>query len=311
MKRPVNMMETPNNIRDLLAFSVTIDLKSLTGAAKNLSESKGSISRRLSRLERQLGVKLITRSARGVQPTELGETYHRMVTRALATLADASAALDPSAELKGALRISVSHGFGLQVLGPIIGLFASQHTGLRLHVALNNSPHLDDDDIDVAIHPDRQLANHSVASVKLIDWKMRFVIAPGYTTQAGPIETPGALIHHPVLLGGIRGGISTSVHARGRPVERLVLEPVLTSDSASFVRQTTLAGHGVGFIPSVIVENDIASGRLVDLFPEVEFPEYAGSMYLLCHSTQFIPAKVTLFRDFMVAALQKDAVQGR
>src|ERR1700722_3560011 len=58
LKHLVDMLETPSNMRDLLAFSVTVDLKSMTGAAKNLLESKGSISRRLTRLEKQLGVNL-------------------------------------------------------------------------------------------------------------------------------------------------------------------------------------------------------------------------------------------------------------
>jgi DNA-binding transcriptional LysR family regulator len=310
LKRLVDMLETPSNVRDLLAFSVTMDLKSMTGAAKNLLESKGSISRRLSRLESQLGVQLIRRSARGAQPTELGETYHQLIKRVLAMLAEASAAVRPTGEPTGVLRISVSHGFGLQVLGPIIGRFAAAHRGLRLHVALSNSPRLDEDDVDVAIHPDRQLGNLSVASVKLINWEMRFVATPGYVAQNGPIDSLGELAHHPVLLGGIRGGIETSARRAGAPVERLVLEPMLTSDSASFVRQATLAGHGVGFIPSVIIDEEIAAGVLLNLFPEFVFPEYEGSMYLLSLSTQFVPAKVALFRDFMVTAIHQNTPHG-
>src|ERR1700722_8331654 len=168
LKHRVSMMETPSNVRDLLAFSVTVDLKSLTGAAKNLGESKGSISRRLTRLEKQLGVNLVRRSARGIQPTEAGELYHPFVKRALTMLGEASAVVHPPGELAGVLRISVSHGFGLQVLGPIIGRFASVHRALRLHVALNNAPQLDDAETDIAIHPGRQVPNLSVARVELI-----------------------------------------------------------------------------------------------------------------------------------------------
>jgi DNA-binding transcriptional LysR family regulator len=282
----------------------------MTGAAKNLSESKGSISRRLSRLESQLGVQLLRRSPRGVHATELGEIYHQLIKRALAILAEASAAVESTGELKGVLRISVSHGFGLQVLGPIIGRFAAAHRGLRLHVALDNSPRLDEDDVDVAIHPDRQLGNLSVASLKLINWEMRFVATPDYVARNGPIDALSELASHPVLLGGIRGGIATSAQRPGGPAERVVLEPMLTSDSASFIRQATLAGHGVGFIPSLIIAEEISAGRLINLFPDWEFPEYEGSMYLLCPSTPFVPAKVALFRDFMVAALNWTSPQG-
>jgi DNA-binding transcriptional LysR family regulator len=298
------MLETPSNVRDLLAFSVTVDLKSLTGAAKNLGESKGSISRRLSRLEKQLGVNLVRRSTRGIQLTETGELYYPFVKRALSTLGEASAVVQPSGELAGVLRISVSHGFGLQVLGPIIGRFASAHRGLRLHVALNNAPHLEDADTDIAIHPDRQVTNLSVASVKLIHWCMRFVATPEYLAQNKAIGHPTDLAHHPVILGGVRGSIATSVNFPSFPVTRLVLEPFMTSDSTSFARQATLAGHGVGFIPSVVVDGDLAARRLVDLFPGAEFPEYEGTIYLLYPSTQFVPAKVAIFRDFMIAALR-------
>jgi DNA-binding transcriptional LysR family regulator len=303
------MMETPSNVRDLLAFSVAVDLKSLTGAAKNLGESKGSISRRLTRLEKQLGVNLVRRSARGVQATESGELYYQFVKRALSMLGEGSAVVRPPGELTGVLRISVSHGFGLQILGPIIGRFASAHRGLRLHVALNNAPQLDDADTDIAIHPDRQVANLSVASVKLIHWCMRFVATPEYLAQNGAIGHPAELARYPVILGGVRGSIATSVHSPSVPVARIVLEPMLTSDSACFARQATLAGHGVGFIPSLMVDEDLAAARLVDLFPGVEFPEYEGSIYLLYPSTQFVPAKVAIFRDFMIGALRPGGPQ--
>jgi DNA-binding transcriptional LysR family regulator len=237
-----------------------------------------------------------------VEPTEAGEIYHRLIKQALAILAEASATVESAGELKGVLRISVSHGFGLQVLGPLIGKFAAAHRGLRLHVALDNAPRLDENNIDVAIHPDRQLGNLSVASLKLIHWEMRFVATPGYIARHGPVGALGELANHPILLGGISGAIATSARRPGRAAERVVLEPMLTSDSVSFIRQTTLADQGVGFIPSVIIDEEVASGKLVNLFPEWEFPEYEGSMYLLCPSTQFVPAKVALFRDFMVAA---------
>lgn len=304
------MAETPGNIRDLLALAVALDLKSLTGAARNLSQSKGSISRRLTRLERHLGVQLVRRTPRGVEATELGETYHRLIKRALAILAEASAAVESTGELKGTLRISVSHGFGLQVLGPLIGRFAAAHRGLRLHVALDNAPRLDEDNIDVAIHPDRQLGNLSVASLKLINWEMRFVATPEYIARHGPLGALGELANHPILLGGISGAITTAARRPGSAAEHLLLEPMLTSDSVSFILQATLANQGVGFIPSVIIDEEVASGKLVNLFPEWEFPEYEGAMYLLCPSTHFVPAKVARFRDFLIAACRHTSSQG-
>jgi len=130
---------------------------------------------------------------------------------------------------------------------------------------------------------------------------------PEYLAQKGAIGHPVELARHPVIQGGVRGRVATSVHFPNVPVTRIVLEPFMTSDSTSFARQSTLAGHGVGFIPSVVVDGDSAARRLVDLFPGAEFPVYDGSIYLLYPSTQFVPAKVAIFRDFMIAALRPGA----
>src|SRR5580658_4214038 len=74
---------SPADLIDVRAFCHVVDLHSITAAAKALGETKGSVSRRLSRLERTLGIALVRRSPRLVEPTELGAAYRVNVARAL------------------------------------------------------------------------------------------------------------------------------------------------------------------------------------------------------------------------------------
>src|SRR5690349_8031624 len=79
------------DLRDLRAFCQVVDRGSLTSAAKALGETKGAVSRRLTRLERALGVVLLRRSPRRVEATEDGAAYRARLGRALDLLDDAHA----------------------------------------------------------------------------------------------------------------------------------------------------------------------------------------------------------------------------
>src|SRR5512140_3468638 len=94
MPHGVHVSETlPSDLLDLRAFCLVVDLGSVTAAAKTLGETKSSVSRRLTRLESRLGVTLVRRSTRLVQPTEEGSRYRLRVGRALELLEDATSEL--------------------------------------------------------------------------------------------------------------------------------------------------------------------------------------------------------------------------
>ena len=70
-----------------------------------------------------------------------------------------------------------------------------------------------------------------------------------------------------------------------------------------FVREATLAGGGIGFLPSVVVDRDLQSKRLIEVLPEYDYPNESGSMFLLYPATRFVPSKIQVFRDFIIEVL--------
>src|SRR4051812_32831093 len=120
MKRDTAAAETSiADLQDLRAFCQVVDLGSITAAAKALGETKGSVSRRLTRLERALGVVVVQRSPRRVQATEDGIAYRARVGRALELLDDAAVQVQQARTAPhGHLRITAATDIGLSVVAP-------------------------------------------------------------------------------------------------------------------------------------------------------------------------------------------------
>jgi len=163
----------PDDLRDLRAFCLVVDHGSLTAAAKPLGETKGSVSRRLSRLESALGVPLVRRSPRLVQPTEEGVLYQQRVGRALELLEDATDALkEAQGHPRGRLRVTAPPDFAHTVLAPVFARFCEAHRDISLELILT----------------DRQLdfdAHQLDVALRLLDGQMGFVASPAYLEREG------------------------------------------------------------------------------------------------------------------------------
>ena len=132
MKHQVSGSEPYNpEILELRAFCKVVDLGSITAAAKALGESKGNVSRRLTRLERGLGVALVRRSPRLVQATEDGLAYRMRVGRILELLDDASAAVQRAhGAPSGHLRVTAPIDLGLSIVAPLVTGFVERFPSL-------------------------------------------------------------------------------------------------------------------------------------------------------------------------------------
>ena len=113
---------------DVLAFVRVVETGSFARAAERMGLSKPVLSRRVARLEEQLGARLLTRSARGAQPTDIGQAYY---ARAAAILADLEAAQEVVAQavtqIAGPIRLTAPLSSGSPNLAPALADFAAAH----------------------------------------------------------------------------------------------------------------------------------------------------------------------------------------
>src|SRR5919112_1939434 len=130
------MERSSTDLVDVLAFVRVAETGSFARAAERMGLSKPVLSRRVARLEEKLGARLLTRTARGAQPTGVGQAYY---ARAAAILADLEAAQEVVAEavtqVAGPIRLSAPISFGTRYLGPALAEFAQAHPRVELDVS--------------------------------------------------------------------------------------------------------------------------------------------------------------------------------
>lgn len=126
-------------LEDVRAFCAVVDLGSISGAARQRGETKGGVSRRVSRLEQRLGALLLSRTSRAVTATEEGLAFYAKARDALDLLDDAAdSARQSQAIPRGRLRVTAPHDLGLDVLPDLMTRFRAEHPQIAIDLVLSD-----------------------------------------------------------------------------------------------------------------------------------------------------------------------------
>lgn len=290
------------NLEDLRAFCLAVDLGTITAAARALGEAKGSVSRRLSRLEGQMGVALLRRGPRRVTPTEDGLAYRARLARVLELLDDAHAELrDAQGKPRGRIRITAPSDFALAVLAPIVASFMERHPEVVIDL-LASEQRLDfeSERIDLAFRATASLEDSSLVAQKLFEVQGRLFASPRYNRGSLP-KRASELPAHRILAAPIHAR-SLVLHRVDRPSE--VLPPLAISARASdfaLARELALSGAGIALLPAELVARDVEQERLVAVLPEWRL--FRGWIFLVHRGTRHLTPSVQAFRDHVLAEL--------
>jgi DNA-binding transcriptional LysR family regulator len=284
---------------------MVVDLGSITAAARALGETKGTVSRRLTRLERALGVVLIRRSPRLVQATEDGLAYRMRVGRSLELLDDANAALQQARTTPtGHLRITAPIDLGVSLVAPLVAGFLERYPDISVEMVLSQTVlDLDSNQIDVALRAIRSMPDSSLIAYKLKELDTVLYASPAYLRRHPAPKRPDDITGHRVLvLRSNRGHTVLNMHAKsGGEQSRVRVRAAISSSDFSFSREAALAGAGIAVLPSVVAKRDLDEGRLVTVLKE--YVVDAGAFFYLVHQgTRFLPSKIRVFRDYVLEA---------
>ena len=311
MEHDVAESETsPTDVSDLRAFCRVVDLGSITGAARVLGETKGAVSRRITRLEQALGVVLLRRSPRLVQATEDGAAYRASVGRVLELLDDANAlARRALSAPSGHLRVTAPVDVGLTLMPPIMASFVERYPDISVEMILTETLlDFDGHQIDVAVRAGASLQDSALVAHRLRDFTGRLYASPAYVKAHGAPRRPDDLAQHRVLLVHSLRGASALTLRRGDEEHRLRLRArgSLAGSDFAFTRELALAGNGVALLPDLVARSAVESGALVPLLRE--WAGFSGALFAVHQGARLLTPKVRVFRDHLVAAF---AAQGR
>jgi len=281
----------------------------VSAAARTLDMPTSTVSRWVQELEKQLGVRLLQRTTRTVQLTEVGEGYYRRALRVVESFEDTQAWVRSRSEVPtGTLRVTTFQLFAATLLGPVLVAYLEQNPGMSAQVVVSERDlDLIDERIDVAIRIG-SLNDSSLVVRKLAVMDGWMLASPEYVARRGAPAHPRDLARRSNLV--YKHGVDpiTLPFTQGQEQVEVTLPSRCAANSVELVRQATLGGLGVGFLPPILVHEDLDAGRLVRLLPDwstVSLPIYA-----VYPSRRHLAQKVRTFVDLLAARITTERVHG-
>ena len=295
-------MTTVQDLNNLYFFAKVVDFGSYTAAAKALGLQTSKLSRRISALETELGVRLINRTTRRLSLTQAGKTFHR---HCVALLDEAQAAKDAMNQIlaspQGLVRISCPTGLLQGGVADILARFLAKHPRVRIALdATNRRIDVVDEGLDLAIRvrkpplEDSDLAMRAFGSDEMV-----LVASPELIAAHGEPKTLYDVSRMPTLAMASAGERLTwrFLGTDGEPVE-LSHSPRLCTDDLFTLRCAALQGIGAALVPRLLVANDLEANALIRLLPSLK--AHTGIVHAVFPSRRGMIPAVRALLDFLL-----------
>lgn len=286
-------------------FREVATLGGFAAAARSLNSSPPSISRLISELEGDLGVRLLSRSTRSVSLTEEGEQFLR---KGVALIDELEAVFEEIRERQqvptGHLRITSVVAFGQERIAPAIPEFMKKYPKISVELEISNrTVDLVQEHFDLAIRigGSAGLESSSLKARKIYAQKLLFVATPEYIARNGSPSDLEDLGRHRVVKQVSGNWGRTNKLQRNGETQIFSLPEAFVVNSPNAARNAVLAEGAVGLIADYLVAEMISNGRLVRILPEYETPEQP--IFAVFVHRNFMPAKVRAFIDHIVGTL--------
>ncbi|WP_235429296.1 LysR family transcriptional regulator [Chromobacterium vaccinii] len=282
-------------------FVAVVDKGSFTAAADAHRLSQPMVGKHIAALEKRLGGKLLVRTTRRQQLTELGQHYYQ---RCRAILADLAAADDAAALLReqprGVLRVNASVTFGTLRLAPLLAEFMARYPEIGVELELS------DQLVDLvaegydAVFRIGHLADSGLVARRLKPYRMMIAASPAYLARRGRPETPEQLAEHDCL-GFSRWRRDDGWDALARLHAAQIPSSRFQCNQGQALRQMALAGAGIVLQAETLLADDVAAERLVSLL-DGYLPD-PKPMHLIYPADRQPLPKLRVFIDFIVERL--------
>ena len=282
------------DIEDLRTFVDVADAGGVSSAARRLGVSKSIVSRRLFRLEAELGVQLLARTTRGAALTEAGVTFREHAARVCAEIDVAFETIMPAGELRGRLRIAAPLSLGPTHLAPVFAEMARRHPLLHLQASYSDRfVDIVGEGLDCAIRVG-YLSDSNLIARRVGPVHGKLVASPEYIREHGAPETPDDLLSHQALMQGTEtwqftdGDKTISIHPQGR----------FKADNGTALAAAAVAGLGIAWLPDHLIKDYLDSGSLVQVM--TRYPVPTAGMFVVRPPGQHSTRKVRILTELLI-----------
>lgn len=281
-------------IDDLETFVEVADAGGVSPAARRLGVSKSIVSRRLFRLEAELGVQLLVRTTRGAALTEAGATFRDHAARVCAEIETAREMIVPAGDLRGRLRVAAPLSFGPTHFAPVLAEMARRHPQLHIHTCYTDRfVDLISDGYDCAIRVG-YIQDSNLIARRIGPIYGKLVASPGYIAAHGSPATPDDIVAHEALMQGTEawqfmdGDKIVTVRPQGR----------FKADNGTALIAAAVAGLGIAWLPDGLTHDHLASGTLVPVM--TDYPPPPAGAYVVRPPGQHPARKIRILTEMLI-----------
>lgn len=290
------------DIEELRTFVEVADAGGVTAAALRLGVSKSIVSRRLARLEADLGIQLLARTTRGAALTEAGSTFRDHAARVCTEIDIARETILPAGALRGRFRIAAPLTFGPTHFASVIAELARRNPDMQVQACYTDRfVDLIADGFDCAIRVGFLTDSNLMA--RRVGWTTAtYVATPAYIAKHGAPDTPEEFVTHQVVMQGdeswpaMDGDRIVQMKPRGR----------FKADNAIALVEAALAGIGLAGLPDVLITEHLASGALVPVMPRYPLPDLG--IYVIRPPGQHPARKIRVLTEMLIERFASTAL---
>jgi DNA-binding transcriptional LysR family regulator len=291
----------------MATFVRVVDTGSFSAAARQSNVGQPAVSKLIAQLEDQLGVRLLTRTTRGLSPTEAGQNYYERAVRALEEADEAEiAARGAGRGLAGRLRISAATTFARLHVVPKLPPFLAEHPELDLELIMDDRTiDMVEEGIDVALRMG-SLPDSTATARRLATGRRSLVATRAYLASAGVPATPAEVAEHQAVI-YTRYDVPawTFRHASGAEASVIVSGRIRVT-AAEGLRAAVLADMGLAIASDWMFARELANGAVVRVLEDWALPPL--DLWALFPSGRMASAKARAFADFVAATLKDQAL---
>jgi len=289
-------------LNDMALFVEVVKANGFRHAAEAVGIPNSTLSRRISALEKSIGLRLLHRTTRKIELTEAGQVYFERCKRIVDEARLAHEQLgDMLAQPSGTLRVSLPVDFAVTYLAPLIVEFAGMYPGISFDFDLTpRRVDLVREPVDVAIRIGESESSQLIART-LASLTPYLYASPGYLARAGEPARPAELERHECLT-ILKAGAWT-LHD-GKRTATIPVGGRIALNSVGMIRRLATLDMGIVLLPQEVVADDLASGALCPVLPG--WRGTPTSIYAITE-TRLLPAKTQRFIEFLQTRLARQA----
>ncbi|VAW67540.1 Transcriptional regulator, LysR family [hydrothermal vent metagenome] len=284
---------------DLAIFVNVVERGSFIAAANKMKMPSSTVSRRLSRLEADLNVKLLERTSRKIHLTEKGKIFYEQCASLIKQIRENTRELTESIDkIHGKLKITVPTYLGNELMADLFIEFVKENPSIELEMLLSNDiEDILDEEIDIAIRVG-PLVDSNLIAQKL--WEMEYVICANneYVRKYGIPKNPEDIKSHHSLIFRSQQIPLVFRHRETAGESKINVQSRLISNDIKFTLHAVCSGVGIACLPRMFVNKKLEAGDLTELLVDYELVN-KKTVYAIYPSKRYLPKKTQLLINYI------------